>query len=75
MNAILNTSYFIKHLPSEFQTHNGSNLLLYLVPLNFFTECANTNEEMWKLNNLNHALIIAEDVNFLERKKKLFFMG
>ena len=46
MNAILNTSYFIKHLPSEFQTHNGSNLLLYLVPLNFFTECANTNEEM-----------------------------
>ena len=39
------------------------------MPLNFFIEHANTNEEMWALNSLNHVLVIDEDVNFLEREK------
>ena len=52
-------------------------LLLVLVSLNFFIEHANINEEMWGLNSLNHVLVIAEDVNFLERqkKKKNYFQG
>jgi len=53
---------------------NKTYLLLFLVPLNFFIEHANTNEEMWAMYSLNHVLVIAEDVNFLEREweKKLF---
>jgi hypothetical protein len=54
---------------------NKTYLLLFLVPLNFFIEHANTNEEMWALNNLNHVLVIAENVNFLERERKKLFSG
>jgi hypothetical protein len=55
---------------------NKTHLLLFLVPLNFFIEHANTNEEMWALNSLNHVLVIAENVNFLEReRKKTIFRG
>jgi hypothetical protein len=52
---------------------NKTYLLLYKVPLNFFIEHANTNEEMWALNSLNRVLVIAEDANSLEREKNNFF--